>query len=83
MHGIDQDGMLIEGIKDPQGGEELRALASAVVGSPSAATVAPLLRQYFGEELGGSAAAAEAIAGAVDALDREGTAAVLAQFREK
>mmetsp|Transcript_22696 Transcript_22696/g.38809 ORF Transcript_22696/g.38809 Transcript_22696/m.38809 type:complete len:85 (-) Transcript_22696:118-372(-) len=77
MTGVDEAGIAIDGIKDPQGGEMLRELASKVVANPNEETVAPFLHQYFGAEVGGSSAAAQSVAAAVAEINREGTAAVL------
>jgi len=79
MSGKDDSGATIEGIKDPRKAE-LQQAAQAVVASPSAASVAPLLTTFFGEGIGNEARAVDAVVRALDAILSKGTAAALARF---
>jgi fructuronate reductase len=76
MTGADERGAPIEGIKDPRA-SELRARATAVVKSPTAATVRPFLTEFFGAEVAESAAAVNTITAALAAVVSKGASASL------
>ena len=80
MVGVDHEGALIDGIKDPNGGVQLGTLAARVVEAPTHANVAPFLQVYFGDEVASRPAIVAAVADAIEAINREGTGAVLANY---
>lgn len=79
MTGVDESGVTIFGMKDPQGGTRLIELATLVVASPNEKTVRPFLLEFLGEEVGRSDAVVEAIAQAVITINQEGTRPLLAR----
>ena len=78
MSGKDEAGEVITGIRDPQA-ERLKELSLAVIASPTAATTAPLLTEFFGPKVGGNPVAAQEIADAVAALLKGGASNVLTE----